>query len=286
MELIDDLVRDQHVETVSLYTNGPFTDLCRGPHAPEHRPDQGVQAAVGGRRLLARRRQPDDAHARVWDRVLLPQGSRGASRAPRARAGQRPPAPRPPAGAVHVLRGRAGGGVLAAGRDRGVQLAGAPEPGDGPRARLPGGQDAADLRQRPVEDLRPLGQVPGEHVRHRVRGALDGGQADELPRALPALLARAPLLPRPAASATGSRACSTAASRAARCTGCCGCGTSPRTTRTSSAPRTRSRTRWPACSSSRSRPTGSSASTSASSSPPGRSSGSAPRSCGTAASRR
>ena len=34
VELIDDLVRDEHVETVSLYTNGPFTDLCRGPHAP------------------------------------------------------------------------------------------------------------------------------------------------------------------------------------------------------------------------------------------------------------
>jgi threonyl-tRNA synthetase len=35
VELIDDLVRDAHVETVSLYTNGPFTDLCRGPHAPD-----------------------------------------------------------------------------------------------------------------------------------------------------------------------------------------------------------------------------------------------------------
>jgi len=34
VELIDDLVRDQQVQTVSLYTNGPFTDLCRGPHAP------------------------------------------------------------------------------------------------------------------------------------------------------------------------------------------------------------------------------------------------------------
>src|SRR2546421_8893347 len=33
VELIEDLVRDQRVETVSLYTNGPFTDLCRGPHA-------------------------------------------------------------------------------------------------------------------------------------------------------------------------------------------------------------------------------------------------------------
>ncbi len=38
VELIDDLVKnapaDAPVETVSLYTNGPFTDLCRGPHAP------------------------------------------------------------------------------------------------------------------------------------------------------------------------------------------------------------------------------------------------------------
>jgi threonyl-tRNA synthetase len=34
VELIDDLIRDEGVQTVSLYTNGPFTDLCRGPHSP------------------------------------------------------------------------------------------------------------------------------------------------------------------------------------------------------------------------------------------------------------
>ena len=34
VELIEDLVRDQAVPTVSLYTNNGFTDLCRGPHAP------------------------------------------------------------------------------------------------------------------------------------------------------------------------------------------------------------------------------------------------------------
>ena len=34
VELIEDLIRDDRVETVSLYTNGPFTDLCRGPHSP------------------------------------------------------------------------------------------------------------------------------------------------------------------------------------------------------------------------------------------------------------
>ncbi|MBD0281979.1 MAG: threonine--tRNA ligase [Thermoleophilaceae bacterium] len=34
VELIEDLVRDDGVRTVSLYRNGPFTDLCRGPHGP------------------------------------------------------------------------------------------------------------------------------------------------------------------------------------------------------------------------------------------------------------
>ena len=34
VELIEDLITNTGVDTVSLYTNGPFTDLCRGPHAP------------------------------------------------------------------------------------------------------------------------------------------------------------------------------------------------------------------------------------------------------------
>ena len=34
VELIEDLIVAQSAQTVSLYTNGPFTDLCRGPHAP------------------------------------------------------------------------------------------------------------------------------------------------------------------------------------------------------------------------------------------------------------
>src|SRR5436305_1144948 len=34
VELIQDLMRDEGVQTVSLYRNGPFTDLCRGPHGP------------------------------------------------------------------------------------------------------------------------------------------------------------------------------------------------------------------------------------------------------------
>ncbi len=34
VELIDDLIAKEGVETVSLYRNGPFEDLCRGPHGP------------------------------------------------------------------------------------------------------------------------------------------------------------------------------------------------------------------------------------------------------------
>src|SRR3954466_15195620 len=34
VELIEDLMRDEGTETVSLYQNGPFVDLCRGPHGP------------------------------------------------------------------------------------------------------------------------------------------------------------------------------------------------------------------------------------------------------------
>ncbi len=34
VELIEDLKRDGGMETVSLYRNGPFVDLCRGPHGP------------------------------------------------------------------------------------------------------------------------------------------------------------------------------------------------------------------------------------------------------------
>jgi threonyl-tRNA synthetase len=34
VELIQDLISGEGIETVSLYRNGPFEDLCRGPHGP------------------------------------------------------------------------------------------------------------------------------------------------------------------------------------------------------------------------------------------------------------
>jgi threonyl-tRNA synthetase len=35
IEMIDDLVREEHVDTVSLYEQGEFLDMCRGPHLPD-----------------------------------------------------------------------------------------------------------------------------------------------------------------------------------------------------------------------------------------------------------
>ncbi len=35
VEMIDDLVRAEHVETISLYRQGDFLDMCRGPHLPD-----------------------------------------------------------------------------------------------------------------------------------------------------------------------------------------------------------------------------------------------------------
>ncbi len=54
VELIEDLVRDQRIETVSLYRNGPFEDLCRGPHGPSTGRIRGGKAELSRGRLLAR----------------------------------------------------------------------------------------------------------------------------------------------------------------------------------------------------------------------------------------
>ena len=102
VELIEDLVRDEGVETVSLYRNGPFTDLCRGPHAPVDRADRRFKLHSRRRRLLARRRDRQML-TRIYGTAFFTQG--GARRAPRAaRAGARarPPQARPRARPLHA----------------------------------------------------------------------------------------------------------------------------------------------------------------------------------------
>ena len=241
--------RDQRpVDTVSLYTNGPFTDLCRGPHAPSTKRIGAVKLqSVAG--AYWRGDADRQMLTRIYGTAFFKQArARRVPRAARAGARPRPPQARARARAVHLLAAVTGLGVLAAAAaprcsTRSSRSTAAMQAA----ARLRRGQDAAALRVPAVGDLRALGQVQGEHLRRRVRGSRVRPQADELPRPLRTCSACSTGPIATCRSATPSPGCCTAASRAARCTACCACATSSRTTPTSSAPRTRSRTRSRGC---------------------------------------
>ena len=281
VELIEDLVRDQGVETVSLYRNGPFMDLCRGPHGPSTGRIKAFKLnSVAGaywrgdetRQMLTRiygtaffSKQELEEHlerleqARARDhRRLGPQLGLFSS--------QR--------GAGHAVLAAQRDGAAAADRGRGARAARS--------ARLLGDQDAAGARRGALAPLGPLGQLPREHVLHRGRSERRvRAEADELPRRLPGLRVRAALLPRPAAPPGRVRPASPATSARACCTGCCGCARSPRTTPTSTARRSRSPTRWTRSARRSTSSTRASASTTCgSSSRPGPRSRSAPTSSG------
>ena len=164
------------------------------------RADQGDQAQLGRRRLLARRREPREPDPDLRHRLLLQEGPRAAPGADRGGEGARPPPPRPPARPLHAARRGAGDAVLAAQRDD----AAAPDRGRGPgaaaQARLPGDRHAAGARRGALAPLRALGQLPRRDVLHGGRRAPLRAAADELPRRLPRLLLRPPLLPRAAAA--------------------------------------------------------------------------------------
>ena len=154
-------VRDEGVETVSLYRNGPFTDLCRGPHAPEHQAHQGVQAHLGGRRLLARRRRA----ARCSPASTAPRSSRRRTSRSTCAASRRP------ARATTASSGSELGlfmfSELSPGSpfwlpngharlERADRAVARPER----RARLHRGAHADPLRRRPLEAVRPLARLP------------------------------------------------------------------------------------------------------------------------------
>ena len=169
------------------------------PARAEHRQAAPLQADEGGRRLLARRPPQRDAAAHL--RHGLGDQGRAAAAPAHARGGReaRPPQARPRARPVPHRRGRARGscsGIRRAGRSgRSVEQymrAGLP------RHRLPGGEGAADPRQEPVGEDRPLAELPREHVHDRVGEARVRAQADELPRPRADLQVAAAQLPRPA----------------------------------------------------------------------------------------
>ncbi len=72
VELIQDLPEG---EVISIYEEGDFVDLCRGPHVAQRRQDQGVQAAEDVRRVLARRRAQRRCSSASTARRSLPSRS-------------------------------------------------------------------------------------------------------------------------------------------------------------------------------------------------------------------
>ena len=181
------------------------------PARPLDRADRRLQAHLDRGGLLARRRDPADAHPDLRHRFLHREGPRGPPGADRAGEGARPPPPRSAARPVHLPPGGARDAVLAAERDR----APAHDRGRGakpaPQARLQRDQDAAGARRGALAPLGPLRQLPREHVLHRARRARAGERAplrpaaDELPWSLPRLRLGPAFLPRPAAAARGVR---------------------------------------------------------------------------------
>ena len=148
VELIDDLVRDagqrRRSRRVSLYTNGPFTDLCRGPHAPDTGRIKAFKLQSVAGAYWRGDSNAHDADADLRHRVLLQGRPRRAPRAARAGPRARPP----PAGArarpLPLLRALSRRAVLAPARDDAVERARATLPARRePRPRLQRGQDAA-----------------------------------------------------------------------------------------------------------------------------------------------
>ena len=118
VELIEDLVRDQGVEAVSLYRNGPFVDLCRGPHTPS----TGRIKAFKLNSIAGAYWRGDESRqmlTRIYGTAFFSQKdlARHLERLEEARArDHRRLGPR--AGPLHAARGGAWYALLAAQRDR------------------------------------------------------------------------------------------------------------------------------------------------------------------------
>ena len=228
-------------EVISIYTNGPFVDLCRGPHVPDTSALKHFKLLSTRRRLLARRREAADAAAHLRHGVV-PQGGPGGatctawrrrSGATTARSGQELDLFSTDAARGARAHPLAPAGRHGAQRDRELRARADPAP------RLRAGLHAAHRQREAVRDL----GAPAERSSENMFGAMEveghalPPEADELPRAhlhLPeptsARIATCP-------SATPSSAPSTATSGAACCTACCACAASRRTTPTCSARR-------------------------------------------------
>ena len=161
VELIEDLVSNNGVDTVSLYTNGPFTDLCRGPHAPSTDRIKAFKLlCVAG--AYWRGNSDNTMLTRIYGTAFHSKDDLAAhlERLEQARAA-RPPQARPRARAVQLLRAQPRQRVLAA----------APAPRSttrSSRARARCRPSAATRRSRPrCSTTRKLWEISGHWDKYR-----------------------------------------------------------------------------------------------------------------------
>ena len=188
VELIEDLVRDEGVETVSLYRNGPFEDLCRGPHGPSTGRIKAIKlSSVAG--AYWRGDENRERLTRIYGTAFFSKKDleQHLERIEQAKA--RDHRRLGPQLGLFMLREEAPGmpfwlpnGTDAAAPDRGRG------PGAAAQARLPGDRHPAGARRGALAPLRALGQLPRRDVLHGGRRAPLRAAADELPRRLPRLL--------------------------------------------------------------------------------------------------
>jgi len=150
-------------DTVSLYHQGEFVDLCRGPHVPS----TGRIPAFRLTGLAA----PTGAVTRATSSSSASTARRGRARRtsrpiPARRGGQaaRPPPARPGARPLLAPPDRARVAVLPPEGRRRLQPAGRVHPQPLRALRLHRGHHAPHLQDRAVEDLGPLRRLPRRHV--------------------------------------------------------------------------------------------------------------------------
>ena len=224
-------------EDVSLYREGGFEDLCRGPHVPstgrlKHFKLMKVAGAYW--RGDQKNEQLQRIYGTAWASKDALQGYltmlEEAEKRDHRKLGRE-------LDLFHLDEHSARHGVLAPQGLDGVAGGRAVHARRLPRQRLPRGQGPADPGPRAVGEDGPLGQVPRQHVHDGVGEARLRAEADELPGPHPDLQAGHQELPRPAAALRRVRPVPPQRAHRRRCTASCACAASRRTTATSSAPK-------------------------------------------------
>ena len=239
-QLIQDLPA---TETITLYSQGDWVDLCRGPHM---RSTADVGTAFKLMKVAGAYWRGDHRNAmlsRIYGTAWRDQKELDAYLHQLEEAERRDHRKIGKEMDLFHIQEEAVGSIFWHPKGwklyRTVEAYYAPPPR---RRRLPGGEDPATAGPLAVGEIRPLGELPPAHVHHPGAGRrqIPRPEADELPLPHPDLPPRHALLSRVAAAHGGIRLLPPLRTLRLRCTASCGCAPSPRTTPTSSAPRTRS----------------------------------------------